>query len=912
MSSNSEIIVAHKPTRREFFVIRFLIILGLLALIQFLWWFFKPGHVGYPPLYWLLTFSLIFKILRMLHEWYHYFAIHVPKRPTTDYHYTVDILTTACPGEPQQMIIDTLEAIQAITYPHTAYLCDEGDDPVLKEACRRLGVVHVTRTEKVNAKAGNINNALRQATGNICVILDPDHIPIPQFLDRVLPYFEDEKIGYVQVVQAYYNKHESIVAYGAAEQTYHFYGPMMMSMDSYGTAQAIGANCTFRRAALDSIGGHSPGLAEDMHTAMRLHAKGWKSRYVPEVLSKGLVPATLAAYYKQQVKWSRGTFDLFFKVYPYIFSKLTWRQRIHYFALPLYYLFGLVGLIDLIIPVASLLLSEYPWNISLGTFLLRFTPVFGMSMLIRQYSQRWLLENHEKGFHMVGGLLRAGAWWVHLLGFVYTLLGIKVPYIPTPKNDKPQNNFLLCLPNIVGIVISLGAIVYTWYYYGYHMEVWRMGIRRNEIPPYYSYALVMSFFVLINVFVLTFNVIIGQEKFLASFVRVFKGVSRKPILNPTLKYIRYYIWKTEQGVYWLLRQKAALLSLVLVITITGLFLLNSQIFSKNIRRSNTMATLMPDSSVVTGIYVPEMNDGVSLTRIASLEKNIGTPFAIISFYQAWSPQSISSFPTKRIQAIIDQGAKPMITWEPWTNTFPEFKNHPELGQNRKVFRAISQGQFDSYLKQYAALIKAQPTRIFLRFAHEMDNPQYPWSRTGDNTPEEFIKAWQYIVRLFEREGVDNVDWVWNPWSDVAIGSYYPGSEYVDWVGITCLNYGQASADGEWHSFQALYEPYHSGIFRYPDVTIRNKPVMLTEFASTHFGGNQAQWLENALQRVENYPEIRSIIFFNSEKDANWATPWRPDANTHFINWSIDTSQYALEALRQQLHTKPFTSKKSSL
>ncbi|PIQ20597.1 MAG: cellulose synthase, partial [Cytophagales bacterium CG18_big_fil_WC_8_21_14_2_50_42_9] len=232
MSSNSEIIVAHKPTRREFFVIRFLIVLGLLALIQFLWWFFKPGHIGYPPLYWLLTFSLIFKILRMLHEWYHYFSIHVPKRPTTDYNYTVDILTTACPGEPQQMIIDTLEAIQAITYPHTAYLCDEGDDPVLKEACRRLGVVHVTRTEKVNAKAGNINNALRQATGEICVILDPDHIPVPQFLDRVLPYFEDEKIGYVQVVQAYYNKHESIVAYGAAEQTYHFYGPMMMSMDS--------------------------------------------------------------------------------------------------------------------------------------------------------------------------------------------------------------------------------------------------------------------------------------------------------------------------------------------------------------------------------------------------------------------------------------------------------------------------------------------------------------------------------------------------------------------------------------------------------------------------------------------------------------------------------------------------------
>ena len=52
----------------------------------------------------------------------------------------------------------------------------------------------------------------------------------------------------------------------------------MMGMNAYNTAQAIGANCTFRRAALDSIGGHAAGLTEDMHTAMRLHAQGWKSR----------------------------------------------------------------------------------------------------------------------------------------------------------------------------------------------------------------------------------------------------------------------------------------------------------------------------------------------------------------------------------------------------------------------------------------------------------------------------------------------------------------------------------------------------------------------------------------------------------------------------------------------------------
>ena len=82
------------------------------------------------------------------------------------------------------------------TLPIT-YLCDEGNDPVLKKFCGIHGIVHVTREKKTDAKAGNINNALKQAKGEICVILDPDHEPVPEFLDRTLPYFEDEKIGFL-------------------------------------------------------------------------------------------------------------------------------------------------------------------------------------------------------------------------------------------------------------------------------------------------------------------------------------------------------------------------------------------------------------------------------------------------------------------------------------------------------------------------------------------------------------------------------------------------------------------------------------------------------------------------------------------------------------------------------------------
>ncbi|WP_299826504.1 glycosyltransferase [uncultured Pontibacter sp.] len=529
----------HAPKAKDVRAMRFMIMLGLLTLGLFLYWFLDKDHVGYGPLFWLLTTALGFKLLRTLHEWYHYYDVSVPVKPILKTKYTVDILTTACPGEPHSMILGTLEAIQNIRYPHTTYLCDERDDPALKAACERMGVIHVTRTVKVDAKAGNINNALRQATGDICLILDPDHVPQPEFLDEVLPYFEDPDVGFVQVVQAYSNQKESLVAYGAAEQTYSFYGPMMMGMNSYGTVQAIGANCTFRRKALDSIGGHAAGLSEDMHTAMQLHAKGWKSVYVPKILTRGLVPGTLAAYFKQQIKWARGTFELLFTVYPKLFTKFTWRQKIHYFTLPLYYLFGVFNLFDFLIPALALILAEFPWYVSLGEFVVMFMPFFCISICIRQFAQRWYHEKNEKGFHMFGGILRTGTWWIFGLGLVYAILRVKVPYIPTPKDDKPKNNFWLSLPNIMICALSLGAIMYSQYKYGH--------VYNNP------YVQMMALFALTNVAIVSSIVVIGQERFM-EWVRHY--LLHASILQPVLMPLRLLIHRTRHGFYDTIRYAA--------------------------------------------------------------------------------------------------------------------------------------------------------------------------------------------------------------------------------------------------------------------------------------------------------------------------------------------------------------------
>ncbi|WP_375435520.1 glycosyltransferase [uncultured Hymenobacter sp.] len=487
---------------------RLLVAVGCVLLLQFIWWFADADHIGNPLLFWLLTVSLGFKFLRTLHEWYHYINVREPVTPVWQPGYapTIDVLTTACPGEPYDMIVRTLQAMQAIRYPHTSYLCDEGDDPYLRRICQELGVVHVTRQNRIHAKAGNINNALRQATGELCVVLDPDHVPAPNFLDQVAPYFQDTRVGFVQVVQAYGNQHESLVARGAAEQTYYFYGPLLMGMNAYNTSQAIGANCTFRRAALDSIGGHATGLTEDMHTAMRLHAQGWQSVYLPKVLTRGLVPTSLGAFYSQQLKWSRGAFDLLFRVYPRLFFHFSWRQRLHYLFLPLYFLSGVITLIDIAVPTLALVTTSFPWRVGMGEFALHILPFSALVLLIRLCAQRWLRESHETGLHLAGGILRIGSWWVYTLGWLYALLGIKVPYIPTPKEGRPATEWLISLPNIVAALLLIAAAKYG---------------RGLSLTPATQF---MSVLVLFNAAILLTAVVMAQHRILEVMLRTVAAV----------------------------------------------------------------------------------------------------------------------------------------------------------------------------------------------------------------------------------------------------------------------------------------------------------------------------------------------------------------------------------------------------
>lgn len=787
--------------------------------------------------------------------WYNYSNISIPESSGKIPDLKVDILTTYFPGEPYQMTITTLEAINQITYPHTTYLCDEANDPFLRNFCEENGIIHVTRDNRINAKAGNINNALKKyATGDICVVLDPDHIPESNFLDPILPHFEDPEIGFVQIVQSYYNIKETLVARGAAEQTFQFYGPMMMTLNSYGAVNAIGANCVFRRTALDSIGGHAPGLCEDMHTAMLLYAKNWKAVYLPEVLAKGLAPSNLTNFFKQQLKWSRGTFDLLVKVYPKIFSKLTGRQKIHFGILPLHYLGGVISLINFLIPALSLFFATTPWKGNIIDFALVLIPVAASSVLIRTFIQKWVIEKKERGFHIIGGLLHINTWWIYIVGLFYTLINKNVPYLPTPKENEWNTNYKIIIPNAIVGIISLVAIIY--------------GLQKDLTP----FSIVMAGFAFFNALIMAFGIYLAN-----------KVTNQNRILRDRFAFSKKSFWSFKRVFY-----KGANSTFIATRAIAFLLLLALLMFSmyyKNMndlgRWENVSATNhKPISGKYLGIFHPYQETGLSdIQEINFVENQQDVNFNIVSLYLAWNRQSIESFPYDLMADIFEKNAIPMITWEPWTAELATPESDPELREGKKSFKHIANGSYDEYIKNFIQILKSYDQPIFLRYAHEFDNPQYPWSAIGGNTPEEFIAAWKHVHKLIEAEGAHKIVMVWNPWKAHNMAGYYPGDDYVDWIGITLLNYDALNSDGQYHSFKDLYKPFSDELFWFT-----RKPVMLAEFGSLKIENRQEEWLLDAMNSINSeFNEIAAIVMFNSAYDKNIpANDWY---NQRYLDWT---------------------------
>ena len=186
--------------------------------------------------------------------------------------------------------------------------------------------------------------------------------------------------------------------------------------------------------------------------------------YVPEVVSRGLVPEDLGSFYRQQIKWARGVWEVLFSELPPAFRGLSWWQRLSYSAIGSYYLFGLTTLMYLVIPYLYLWTGVQPTSMPFTEFVTVGGPLALMGVAIYLYAQRWLCHPEtERGLHWRGLSLKIATCPIYVAGTVLALLRVRVPYIPTAKEAKRGEFLRLAWPPLV--LAAIYAITLGWTVY---------------------------------------------------------------------------------------------------------------------------------------------------------------------------------------------------------------------------------------------------------------------------------------------------------------------------------------------------------------------------------------------------------------------------------------------------------------
>jgi cellulose synthase (UDP-forming) len=373
------------PTARALRRGRVLVLANVSLAALYATWWIGPGHVGEPALFALLAAAEAFNLAHLLGYWSALWAARADPAPAPPVERSVDVVVATC-GEPLAVLERTVAAAVAIRGEHQTFVLDDADRAEVAALADRLGARYRARRERRGAKAGNLNDALADLDGELVALFDADHVPRADFLERTAGRFADPRVAFVQTPQAYRNAAASEVADGAHEQQAIFYGPICRGKDGLGAAFCCGTNVVFRRAALRDVGGFDErSLVEDFVTSIRLHRRGWRSVYHPEVLAEGLGPATLRAYGRQQFRWAYGSIAALLALEP-LRGGLTAAQRFQHLLASTFYLIGVVTAIYVALPIAYFVAGATAFSERSGDFVLFYAPYLTLALLTIRWS----------------------------------------------------------------------------------------------------------------------------------------------------------------------------------------------------------------------------------------------------------------------------------------------------------------------------------------------------------------------------------------------------------------------------------------------------------------------------------------------------------------------------------------------
>lgn len=352
-----------------------LIVLSLTVSCRYMWWRYTSTLNWDDPL------SLICGLLLLLAETYAWIVLvlgyfqtiwplhrqPVPMPDNISTWPTVDMMIPTY-NEDLSVVKPSVYAALGIDWPKeklNIYILDDGNRPEFKQFAESVGVKYIARPTHEHAKAGNINHALRYATGELVTIFDCDHVPTRSYLQLTVGwFFKDKKLAMLQTPHHFFSPDPFERNLGRFRQTPNegtlFYGLVQDGNDMWDATFFCGSCAILRRSALDEIGGIAvETVTEDAHTSLRLHRRGHTSAYIRIPQAAGLATESLSAHVGQRIRWARGMVQIFRLDNPLLGKGLRLVQRLCYANAMLHFLSGIPRLIFLTAPLAFLLFHAY-------------------------------------------------------------------------------------------------------------------------------------------------------------------------------------------------------------------------------------------------------------------------------------------------------------------------------------------------------------------------------------------------------------------------------------------------------------------------------------------------------------------------------------------------------------------------
>ena len=408
-------------------------------------------------------------------------------------------ILVAARHEPKAVLRETFRNLTNLRYPSKTiyFLDDSSDEKFLKEAeeiCAEFDIKLFRRKVRHGAKAGIVNDCLKTLDEKYVAVFDADQSPMPGFLDPLIPILDaDSTLAFIQTPQFYSNIAASHVAKGAAFQQAVFYEYICEAKGTHESMFCCGTNVVFRREALLSVGGMDASVVtEDFATSVKLHMAGWKSLYYNHVGTFGMGPETLAAYFKQQSRWARGTVGVMRKVlanlalHPF---KLRLSQWWEYLLSSTYYFVGLAFLFLMVCPIGYLFLNVPSFFIHTDIYISVFVPYFALSLGIFFVTLK--ARRYRAGELFTGQVLTYITFPILIASTFMGLLGIQGTFGITDKGRGRAMPWRSLWPQFAFMLLNFTALVWGINRFWYERE---FSILVNCVWTLYHFVIMCGIF----------------------------------------------------------------------------------------------------------------------------------------------------------------------------------------------------------------------------------------------------------------------------------------------------------------------------------------------------------------------------------------------------------------------------------